>query len=111
MVLLVTPKTYFCIATRATVTKDQNDTLVSGKRPCSHESSLKPIVSYMKEFEVKTKGLGINPKDGLTEGLTGNADDASGIQTWVDLLKSIEKKLVQFVLEKNRLVLKIVPKG
>ena len=65
----------------------------------------------MKEFEVKTKGLGINPKDGLTEGLTGNADDASGIQTWVDLLKSIEKKLVQFVLEKNRLVLKIVPKG
>ena len=63
----------------------------------------------MKEFEVKTKGLGINPKDGLTEGLTGNADDASGIRTWVDLLKSIEKKLVQFVLEKNRLVWKIVP--
>ena len=109
MVLLVTPKTYFCIATRATVTNDQNDTLVSGKRPCSQESSLKPIVSYMKEFEVKTKGLGI--KVGSTEGLTRNADDASGIQTWVDLLKSIEKKLVQFVLEKNRLVLKIVPKG
>ena len=63
----------------------------------------------MKEFEVKTKGLGI--KVGSTEGLTRNADDASGIQTWVDLLKSIEKKLVQFVLEKNRLVLKIVPKG